>query len=390
MVHKLDIYRRHARNCPNKSDAKYLACGCPLQVFGRLPNGKLVQRTSLGTNDMDVARQTVWTWQQYPDNLSLATASLLDTQRMVQKLARLHAAPQPEAAVGVGATVGEAVGRFLRSRKGDGKRPATLRSHAKNLGYLPQTMPLASLDKAALETHRDERLVAGIEQSSWRTELASIRALCAWAVESDLITKNPAKLVKKPPAKTLPTRSFTDDEVAALIAACQTPFQRAIILTLLWTGLRVSDVALLKRDALEPDGRIVLRVMKTGKPIKLPLHSAAIAALRALPVDSAWWFWNGRSQPATAIHNVSMAVTRVGEQAGIAATPHQFRDTFAVSMLTAGVDVRTVQLALGHSSVAVTEKHYAHFIAAHQARLDDAVMARWRTAPEAAPEAPRA
>jgi integrase/recombinase XerD len=38
-----------------------------------------------------------------------------------------------------------------------------------------------------------------------------------------------------------------------------------------------------------------------------------------------------------------------------------FRDTFAVELLLAGVPIDQVSLLLGHSSVKVTEKHYAPF-----------------------------
>ena len=39
--------------------------------------------------------------------------------------------------------------------------------------------------------------------------------------------------------------------------------------------------------------------------------------------------------------------------------PHRFRDTAAVELLKAGVDIREVQKFLGHKSLATTEKYYA-------------------------------
>lgn len=38
---------------------------------------------------------------------------------------------------------------------------------------------------------------------------------------------------------------------------------------------------------------------------------------------------------------------------------HRFRDTFAVELLLSGVPIERVSVLLGHSSVRVTEKHYA-------------------------------
>jgi hypothetical protein len=53
--------------------------------------------------------------------------------------------------------------------------------------------------------------------------------------------------------------------------------------------------------------------------------------------------------------------------------PHRFRDTFSVSLLQNGAELRTVQLLLGHTSVRTTEKHYAPYVASMQRILDEAV-----------------
>jgi integrase len=46
-----------------------------------------------------------------------------------------------------------------------------------------------------------------------------------------------------------------------------------------------------------------------------------------------------------------------------------FRDTFAVELLLAGVPLDQVSLLLGHSSVKITERHYALFCKARQEQL---------------------
>jgi integrase len=50
-----------------------------------------------------------------------------------------------------------------------------------------------------------------------------------------------------------------------------------------------------------------------------------------------------------------------------------FRDTFAVELLLSGVPIDQVSLLLGHSSVKVTEKHYAPFVKACQEQLENSV-----------------
>lgn len=50
-----------------------------------------------------------------------------------------------------------------------------------------------------------------------------------------------------------------------------------------------------------------------------------------------------------------------------------FRDTFAVENLLAGVPIDQVSTLLGHSSVKVTERHYAPFVKARQLQLQQSV-----------------
>ena len=54
-----------------------------------------------------------------------------------------------------------------------------------------------------------------------------------------------------------------------------------------------------------------------------------------------------------------------------------FRDTFAVELLLAGTPIDQVSLLLGHSSVKITERHYAPFSKARQQQLAAAVKRSW-------------
>lgn len=197
---------------------------------------------------------------------------------------------------------------------------------------------------------------------------------------------NPARQLKPPAVGDLATLPLSHAEVSRLLLACDqirgmwsedTPHvrhrARALVLCLLYSGLRISDVALLRGSALEDSGHLVLHTAKTGVPIKVLLHREAATALRALPApggNPAYFFWTGRGSVEHCAKSLGRTITRLGRIADVHAHPHRFRDTFAVELLSNGADIRTVQLLLGNESVRTTEKHYAHFVAAHQALLD--------------------
>jgi integrase len=54
-----------------------------------------------------------------------------------------------------------------------------------------------------------------------------------------------------------------------------------------------------------------------------------------------------------------------------------FRDTFAVELLLSGVPLDQVSILLGHSSVKITEKHYAPWVKARQEQLEASVRQSW-------------
>jgi integrase len=61
------------------------------------------------------------------------------------------------------------------------------------------------------------------------------------------------------------------------------------------------------------------------------------------------------------------------------AHPHRFRHTFAVELLKKGVPIEEVSILLGHSSVRITERHYAAWVEARQEILRSHVAKTWET-----------
>ena len=58
---------------------------------------------------------------------------------------------------------------------------------------------------------------------------------------------------------------------------------------------------------------------------------------------------------------------------------HMLRDTFAVEYLLAGMPLDEVSRLLGHSSVLITQKHYAPWVLERQQKLATSVRNAWST-----------
>ena len=65
---------------------------------------------------------------------------------------------------------------------------------------------------------------------------------------------------------------------------------------------------------------------------------------------------------ARGIRKIRLWVRAVLEAAKVKGSPHVFRDTFAINLLAAGVDIFTVSQLLDQSNVKITQQHDLNFI----------------------------
>ena len=170
---------------------------------------------------------------------------------------------------------------------------------------------------------------------------------------------------KKP--KTLPV-ILSRDEVKALLLAPRHLKHRAILATLYATGVRVSELCQLQGTDIDSQ-RMVIQVRQgKGTRDRLVMLSPDL-----LPLLRRYWKLYQLKSWLFPGHRVTEPITRVGvahicHQAGHAAKltktiyPHLLRHSFANHLLEAGVDLRRIQLLLGHASLRTTSLylHVAH------------------------------
>ncbi len=127
-----------------------------------------------------------------------------------------------------------------------------------------------------------------------------------------------------------------------------------IILMLYALGLRISELASLQLTNISPSW---VRVMGKGSKVRevplLDIVAKKIAAYTAQKNPQKYLFEkDGKPYSAAQLR---YRVQRAFKQAGIKATPHQLRHSFATDILQDGARISDLSELLGHSSMATTQ-----------------------------------
>jgi site-specific recombinase XerD len=148
---------------------------------------------------------------------------------------------------------------------------------------------------------------------------------------------------------------------------------RALLLTLYSTQLRVSELCHLNRDQLDYERGLAVVVGKGRKTRTVFFGPEALEAIdryldaradQYRPLFIRHDHNAPRPDPATdprgeslrlAVDTAEYVVKRACASRGIKATPHSYRHYGATAMIRAGMDLRSVQEALGHASVTTTQ-----------------------------------
>jgi site-specific recombinase XerD len=220
----------------------------------------------------------------------------------------------------------------------------------------------------------DPRRTKPLRPRTVATHYVNLKVFFRWLVAEGAIELSPMEELPPPVARADQIQPFTDDQVSALLAAARRSRNRyrdeAILLVLLATGMRASELCGLTRANLDLGGRSCNVLGKGNKRRTLPLGRNATRALWSYlraeerdpdePVFMAEG--NGAAGNAMTRSGLLQLFERLGKAAGLSAvrcSPHTMRHTFAVSFLRAGGNAFTLQQLLGHTDLQMTRRYVA-------------------------------
>jgi integrase/recombinase XerD len=202
--------------------------------------------------------------------------------------------------------------------------------------------------------------------------IVAVRGLHRFAYREGLAAADPTREVKPPALPRRLPKALDVDQVFRLLAVPgeEGPLalrDRALLEFLYGTGARISEAVGCAVDDLDLDAGAVALHGKGGRTRVVPVGAYACEAMRAYLV-------RGRPALAAAAARSSRGAVflnarggRLSRQsawtvlreaaarAGVPASPHTLRHSYATHLLDGGADIRVVQELLGHASVTTTQ-----------------------------------
>ena len=196
--------------------------------------------------------------------------------------------------------------------------------------------------------------------SSILIAVSALRFLYKVTLHRDWCFEDIIPAPKKP--QTLPI-VLSPEEVLQFLSCVQSVKHRTILTVCYAAGLRISEAVRLKVADIDSERMVIHVVLGKGQKDRYVMLSPKL-----LQILRAWWPVHKPKQwlfPGDRVHScissdaVELACQKAHQRCGIAkpVTPHSLRHSFATHLLESGTDVRTIQLLLGHRSLATTARY---------------------------------
>jgi integrase len=385
----LKLYRRHRLECEAglTEDARtgevderrrgWKKCACLIHASGTL--GGRFNRRHTGKTRWEEARAVASIWE---------AAGSWDGQTH----SIVSAAPAPDSRR---VLITETIETFLALREGSKIAPPTLRKYrtfTKQLLAFAVSRGYLMLDQ--FTTADIDRFYSGLKLGARAKakRLGTLRSFFRFCTNRKWLNESPVSPDLKPPLganRMVNKVPFTDNELGRIILACDRVGKigwtndqgkgawtgedaKDFIWTLIYTGLRISDVALFDITRLHGN-EVFLRAKKNGGDVFAYVPDwLRDRLLHRVKRYDRMIFLVGRSQRLETVTNTwRRRLEKVFDRAGNfdeTPTPHRFRHTFARILLQRGVPVADVADLLGDDEDTVRE-HYARWVPERQARL---------------------
>jgi len=260
------------------------------------------------------------------------------------------------------------IDRFLtHMRVATGASEHTLRAYSTDFASFQAFAEGQEIDKRLIRRYLSTLNEQKLATKTILRKLSSLRSFYAFAMREKLVTSNPLEDIESPKKeKRLPV-SITYEQIQLLFSCPDLSdylgFRDRAIMELFYSsGLRLSELVGLNRKHFDAKNKL-LTIYGKGKKMRLtPITDTAAQWIidtlnhperdekdpEAIFLNK----WGKRLTPRSVDRKFALYLKQSGLSEKI--TPHTIRHTIATHWLEHGMDLKTIQLLLGHTSLATT------------------------------------
>lgn len=240
----------------------------------------------------------------------------------------------------------------------------------KNEKLPPESLLLKRIKEAQIKW-------GGLELSSRQRKAATMKSFLNWLYLNHCISAPLSERIEAPQVPRNIPHFLSIDEVLILFNYLkQLPVGHPkkdpylVLVSLLYGGgLRISEACGVRWDKIRANSNEVCITGKGNKERWVALPEKVMAAVRLLP-RAGEYIWGSKPLNVRKAYNW---VRTLGKEAGLKVPlhPHALRHSYATHLVSAGINLRTLQELMGHSSLVSTEK-YMHLSMDQLARTMEA------------------
>lgn len=234
---------------------------------------------------------------------------------------------------------------------------------------------LKDLRPIVIQRMINKRSKDGVSRRTVKHPLEVLSAILTYAVKWGYLENNPCSKVDIPPIPQINKRKYFErDEVEKMmLAIVDEPlrYQAAFYLALSG-GLRRGEILNLRCMDIEKDG-VVVRIGKNDsssrKVVLDEISMGILSAQRkeqlenALAFETEDWMFPSMDGGQMSKDTITSWMRRFTKKAGVINLGlHALRHTSATILISAGVDIKTVSMRLGHSDTTTTLNIYTHML----------------------------
>ncbi len=263
--------------------------------------------------------------------------------------------------------------------------PGYTRTFHRFLDFLDEDLPVQSVTKTQIEQYLSHLAEHGLSGRTRRNHHTGLSALWTWLVKEEFVSDHIVHQVDAPKAEEEVIVPFSEQDIKLIMASLtrsrsyrrkgqaepsnhslpESLRNRAIILLLLDTGIRASELCTLKVEDVDLKNNRVTVFGKGAKYRMVPISAKTANVLwryrtNRSPLRDDEPLFVGRTGIKFGTSGLRRMFERLKKRSGVQNIhPHRFRHTFAINYLRNGGDIFTLQRILGHSDLTMVKRYTA-------------------------------